>query len=199
MLGTEIHTFSSLKDLNDFLLDEIDQYRVLHEDYSQWLGSLLRSCEGTQKNEDWYKKSTELQKSLSMQAKKAPATKETGKNAGKKGKEKKGGGKGKTSESPIWVQSGNLCLSSTEQGQAEILFEAIEKINVKMQEIEKSKATIQQLERLGLGANVSYIVYIEDGVPKKIVLRAKNSTSEDEIFKFATELSVPALFSNFKE
>ena len=91
MLGTEIHTFSSLKDLNDFLLDEIDQYRVLHEDYSQWLGSLLRSCEDTHKNEDWYKKSTELQKSLSTQAKKVPATKEKGKKgAGKRavGKEK---------------------------------------------------------------------------------------------------------------
>jgi hypothetical protein len=195
MLGTEIHTFSSLKDLNDFLLDEIEQYKVLHEDYSQWLGSLLRSCEDAQKNEDWYKKSAELQKTLGTQAKKAPAAKETG----KKGAGKKGGGKGKTSGSPIWVQSGNLCLSSTEQGQAEILFEAIEKINAKMQEIEKSKATIQQLERLGLGASVSYIVYIEDGVPKKIVLRAKNSTSEDEIFKFATEISVPAIFSSFNK
>jgi len=184
-----------LKDLNDFLLDEIDQYRVLHEDYSQWLGSLLRSCEDTHKNEDWYKKSAELQKSLSTQAKKAPATKETG----KKGAGKKGGGKGKTSESLVWVQSGNLCLSSTEQGQAELLFDAIEKINAKVQEIEKSKVTIQQLERLGLGVDVSYILYIEDDVPKKVVLRAKNSSSKDEVFKFAAELSVPALFSNFKE
>jgi hypothetical protein len=195
MLGTEIRTFSSLKDLNDFLVDEISQYRVLHEDYSQWLGSLLRSCEGTCKNEEWYQKSAELQKNLSAQIKKAPATKESG----KKGAGKKGGGKGKTSESLVWIQSGNLCLSSTEQGQAEILFEAIERINVKVQEIEKSKVTLQQLERLGLGANVNYIVYIEDDVPKKVVLRAKNSSPKDEVFKFATELSVPALFSNFDD
>jgi hypothetical protein len=76
---------------------------------------------------------------------------------------------------------------------------SIEKINAKVQEIEKAKATIQQLERLGLGVDVSYIVYIEDDVPKKIVLRAKNSSPKDEVFKFVTELSVPALFSNFKE
>jgi hypothetical protein len=200
MMGTEIRTFSSLKDLNDFLIDEIDQYRVLHEDYSQWLGSLLRSCEGAHKNEEWYQKAAELQKNLSAQVKKVPAAKEAGKkNARKKGAGKKGGGKGKTAESLVWVQSGNLSLSSTEQGQAEILFDSIEKINAKVQEIEKSKVTIQQLERLGLGVDVSYIVYIEDDVPKKIVLRARDSSPKDEVFKFVTELSVPALFSNFKE
>ena len=64
------------------------------------------------------------------------------------------------------------------------------------QEIEKAKATIQQLERLGLGANVSYIVYIEDDAPKKVVLRA-NSSPKDEVFRFVTELSVPALFRGF--
>jgi transposase len=190
-LGTEIRTFTSLKDLNDFLIDEIEQYKVLHEDYSQWLGSLLRSCEDDHKNEEWYQKAADLQKTLSTQMKKAPAAKEKGKKNGGK----KGGGKGKN-ETPVWVQSGNLSLCSTEQGQAEILFEAIEKINVKMQEIEKAKTTIQQLERLGLGANISYIVYLEDDAPKKVVLRA-NSSPKDEVFRFATELSVPALFRDF--
>ncbi len=51
-----------------------------------------------------------------------------------------------------------------EQGQTEILFEAIEKINVKIQENEKFKVTVQQLARLGLGTSVSYIVYIEEDV-----------------------------------
>ena len=88
-------------------------------------------------------------------------------------------------------------LSSTEQGQAEVLFEAIEKIADKIQEMEKFKATIQQLERIGLGKNVNYIVYIEDEVPKKIVLRAKSGLLEDEAYKFATELSVPAVYSSF--
>ena len=41
---------------------------------------------------------------------------------------KKEGGKGKKTESSVWFQSGNVLISSTEQGQAEVLFEAIEKI-----------------------------------------------------------------------
>ena len=83
-----------------------------------------------------------------------------------------------------------------EQGQTEILFEAIEKINVKIQENEKFKATVQQLARLGLGTSVSYIVYIEEDIPKKIVLKPKANAKGDEAFKFVTELSVPAFYSS---
>jgi hypothetical protein len=169
--------------MTEYLLDLTGQYKVLFEDYSQWLGSLLRSCEETRKDEDWYQKSAALQKNL-RGPKKTPA---------KSGK----GGKGKKGESSAWIQTGNVLLSSTEQGQAEVLFEAIEKIGDKIQEIEKFKVTVQQLERMGLGTSVSYILYIEDDVPKKIVLRVKSGLPEEEVFKFATELSVPAVYSDF--
>ena len=184
-MGTEIRTFTTLKDLGDYLADHLDQYRMLYEDYSQWLGSLLRSCEENHKNEDWYQNSVAFQKSLGGAKTKA---------AGKTGKKK---GKGKKSASQVWVQSGDVMLSSTEQGQAEVLFEAIEKINDKIQDMEKFKATVQQLERLGLGKNVNYIVYIEDDIPRKIVVRAKSGLPEEEAFKFATELSVSAFYSDF--
>jgi predicted DNA-binding protein len=88
-------------------------------------------------------------------------------------------------------------LSSTEQGQVEILFEAIEKISSKIQELEKFKVAVQQLERIGLGKNVNYVIYIEEDIPKKIVLRMKSNLAEDEAFRFATELSVPAVFKTF--
>ena len=88
-------------------------------------------------------------------------------------------------------------LSSTEQGQAEVLFEAIEKIGDKIQDMEKFKATVQQLERLGLGKKTDYIVYIEDDIPRKIVVRAKSGLPGEEAYKFATELSVPAVYSDF--
>ncbi len=88
-------------------------------------------------------------------------------------------------------------LSSTEQGQAEVLFEAIEKIGDKIQDMEKFKATVQQLERIGLGKNVNYIVYIEDDIPRKIVVHAKSGLPEEEAFKFAAELEVPAFYSDF--
>ena len=186
-MGTEIHTFTTLKELGDYLAENLDQYRMLYEDYSQWLGSLLRSCEETHKNEEWYQNSVALQKSLPGAKKKA---------AGKAGKKK---GKRKKNESSVWIQSGDIVISSTEQGQAEVLFEAIEKINDKIQDMEKFKATVQQLERIGLGKKVNYIVYIEDDIPRKIVVHAKSGLPEEEAFKFATELSVPAFYSDFSD
>jgi predicted DNA-binding protein len=185
-VGTEIRTFTALKELGDYIADHLDQYRMLYEDYSQWLGSLLRSCEETQKNEEWYKNSAALQKSLAG-AKKAASAKN----------QKKKKGKGKKNQSSIWVQSGDVMLSSTEQGQAEVLFEAIEKIGDKIQDMEKFKATVQQLERIGLGQKTDYVVYIEDDIPSKIVVRAKSGSPDEEAFKFATELSVPAFYSDF--
>jgi predicted DNA-binding protein len=188
-MGTEIHTFTTLKDMTEYLTDQSDQYKALFEDYSQWLGTLLRSCEENHKNEDWYQKSASLQKNLRGPTKKAAENKAAGKK----------GGKRKKDMSSAWIQSGNVLLSSTEQGQAEVLFEAIEKLGEKIQDMEKFKATVQQLERIGLGKNVNYIVYIEDDIPRKIVLRAKSGLPEEEAFKFATELSVPAVYSDFSD
>jgi hypothetical protein len=184
-MGTEIRTFTTLKETNEYLQEQASQYKALFEDYSQWLGSLLRIAEADHKNDEWYQKSAALQKNLKGTTKKAPENKAAPKK----------GGKGKAIESPCWVQSGSVMLSSTEQGQVEILFEAIEKINVKVVELEKFKATVQQLERIGLGKNVNYIVYLEDDIPKKIVIRAKGNQA-DEGFRFATELSVAAAALN---
>jgi len=74
------------------------------------------------------------------------------------------------------------------------LFEAIEKINTKIQENEKFKITVQQLARLGLGATVQLYSYIEEDIPKKIVLKPKGNSKGDEVFKFMTELSAPGFY-----
>ncbi|MCW4004652.1 MAG: hypothetical protein NWE95_12150 [Candidatus Bathyarchaeota archaeon] len=184
-MGTEIHTFSSLKDITEFIINQTNQYKSLFDDYSQWLGTVLRDCESAHKNEEWYQKSMALQKTLRSQSKKPPEP------------EKKKGGKGaKGQEEPShWVQAGDVAISFTEQGQTEILFEAIEKIKAKIQEYDKFKVTIQQLARLGLGTTVDYIVYLEENIPKKIVLKQKANTKGDEAFKFMTELSIPAYYS----
>ena len=186
-LGIEIRTFTTLRELSDYLVEHLDQYNMIYEDYSQWLGSLLRSCEKDHKDEEWYKKSAALQKSLAGSKAKTPA--KSGKKKSKK--------KGKKNESSTWIQSGDVMISSTEQAQTEMLFEAIEKIGKKIQEMEKFKSTVQQLERLGLGKKTDYIVYIEDDIPRKIVVRLKSGLPEEEAFKFATELSVSALFRDF--
>ncbi len=186
-LGTEIRTFMSLKDLTEYLSNQTTQYKALYEDYSQWLGSVLRDAQSNHKNEEWFQKSAALQKTLKASSKK-PAETDKSKKGGK-------GAKGKE-ETSCWVQSGDIAISFTEQGQTEILFEAIEKINVKVQEYEKFKGTVQQLARLGLGTTVNYIVYIEEDVPKKIVLKQKTTAKEDEAFKFIAELSVPAFYNS---
>lgn len=180
-MGTEIRTFNTLKDITDYVVDQTEQHRVLYEDYSQWLGTLLRDSEVNHKNEDWYQKSVAMQKT-------------TTKSPPKKAPEKKPAGKNKKDENSIWIPSGSILLASTDQGQAEVLFEAIEKIGTKIQDLEKLKASIQQLERIGLGKNVSYILYIEDDVPKKIVVQPKTS-SNDSSFKYETELSIQAYCS----
>ncbi|MCW3994790.1 MAG: hypothetical protein NWE98_01410 [Candidatus Bathyarchaeota archaeon] len=186
-MGTEIQTFSSIKDLTEFLANQITQYKALFEDYSQWLGTVLRDAEAKHKNEEWFQKSQALQKNLKLQPKK-PQEKEGTKKGGKHAK-------GQGDES-CWVQSGSIALSFTEQGQTEILFEAIEKLKNKIQEFEKFRGTVQQLARLGLGSTVNYIVYIEEDVPKKIVLKQKANANGDEAFKFMTELSVPAYYQS---
>ena len=183
-LGTEIHTFTSLKDLTEYLAVQTSQYKATFEDYSQWLGTVLRDAENTHKNDEWYQKSAALQKTLKATAKKPVETDKSKKS-----------GKGKEEES-CWIQSGDIAISFTEQGQTEILFLAIEKINTKIQEFEKFKGTVQQLARLGLGTTVNYIVYIEEDVPKKIVLKQKANAKGDEAFKFIAELSVPAYYSS---
>ena len=63
-MGTEIHTFTSLKELTEFIAEQTTQYRAAYEDYSQWLGTLLRDVESAHKNEEWYQKSAALQKNL---------------------------------------------------------------------------------------------------------------------------------------
>jgi len=183
-LGTEIRAFSSLKELTEFLMEQALQYKGLLEDYSQWLGALLRDFESSHKDEEWFQKSTAMQKVLRSQSKRPPEMTKGKKHA--KGRQ----------ETSCWVQLGEIAVSYTEQGQTEILFEAIEKINGKIQEIEAFKGAVQQLARLGLGTTVNYVVYIADDIPKKIVLKPKTISKGDEAFKFAADLSVPAFYSS---
>jgi hypothetical protein len=182
-MGTEIRTFTTLKDITEYVTDQLGQHKALYEDYSQWLGTLLRDCEANHKNDDWYQKTAALQKTTKTPPKKAPEKKQSG-------------GKGKKNESSIWIPSGSILLSSTDQGQAEVLFEAIEKIGEKIQDLDKLKASIVQLERIGLGKNVNYILYIEEDIPKKIVVQPKGNSADDGAFKYATEMSIQAFYND---
>ena len=121
-MGTEIRTFYSLKEIDDYLNDQTNQYKALSEDYSQWLGSLLRDSEDAGK-------SAALQKNMRNSAKK---NMDTGRSSKKNAE-----GKSNKDQNSGWIHAGDVLLCSTEQGEAEILFEAIEEINKKIQSLEK--------------------------------------------------------------
>ena len=182
-MGTEIRQFTTIKDIVDYASNQISQNKALFEDYSQWLGTLLRDFEKDHKDEEWYKKTAIIQKNLKSQSKQPPKSYNDKKTKGKKGKGE--------AES-CWVYSGELQISFADEAQTQILFEAIEKIKAKIQEFEKFKIAIQQLSRLGLGTSVTYLIYIEDDSPKKIVLKSRGNTKGEESFNFAAEFSVPA-------
>jgi hypothetical protein len=183
-MGTEIRQFTSIKDIVDFVSNQILQNKSLFEDYSQWLGTLLRDFESNHKNDEWYQKTASIQKSLKNQSKQPPEKSPSNK------KTKTKGGKGEADS--CWVYSGELQISFNDEAQTQILFEAIEKIKAKIQELEKFKLGIQQLSRLGLGTSVTYLIYIEEDSPKKIVLKSRGNAKGIESFNFAAEFSVPA-------
>ena len=168
---TEIRTFYSLKEMRESVEEEINQYKSLLDDYSQWLGTLLRNPESS-KNQEWLKKAAELQKVLRT----------GGRRKGKK-EEKK------ASTSTEWVQFKDIMLCADDFGEAEILFEAVEELKNKIEKLEKIKNSINDLERYGLGKEVLYITYIHDGIPEKIVFRPKKGEAAEK-FEFTAELSM---------
>lgn len=169
---TEIRTFYSLKEVRECIESEITQYKLLLEDYSQWLGSLLRNPESA-KNPDRMKKTAELQKILRA--------------GGRRGNKK---GEKKASTTTEWVQFKDIMLNADELGEAEILFEATEELKDKIDKLEKAKNSVVDLERYGLGKEVLYVTYIHDGVPEKIVFKPKKDIEATEKFEFLADFSV---------
>lgn len=177
-LATEIRSFYSLRDLRESLASEIDQYVAVADEYSQWLGSFLRDMEATHANEEWFKKISQTQKSLQGKAKKDMEK-------GARGERSK-----KMGASSEWISFRGVMLSASEQGEAEILFDAIEEIHRKIEQLNKVKSSIENLEKSTLGKDTIYIAYFRNGVPEKIVLRHKRDKEFTEKFNFMTDLSV---------
>jgi hypothetical protein len=169
---TEIRTFYSLKEIREMVEAGISQYKLLLEDYSQWLGSLLRNPE-TAKSQEQMKKFAELQKVL-----------RTGGRKGGRKEEKKVG------VSTEWVQFKDVMLSADALGEAEVLFEAIEELKSKIDKLERAKNSIIDLERYGLGKELLFIAFIRDGVPEKIVFKPKKGFGVPEKFEFEADFSV---------
>jgi hypothetical protein len=165
-LVTEIRSFYSLKELSESLEEEINSYKAVVEDYSQRLGSFLREMETTHGNEEWFKKFSALQKSSKNEK-----------------------GKGKKSDLSNWIAFKDIMLSKDEQGEAQILFEAIEENNNKITRLIKTKETIEDLKKLGLGEEILYVAYMRDEVPERIVLHKREEKETAEKFEFVATFS----------
>jgi len=169
---TEIRTFYSLKEIRESIEAEISQYRLLLEDYSQWLGSLLRNP-GSSNKQEMMKKTAELQKVL-----------RAGSRKGSKKEEKK------TGTSIEWTPFKDIMICADDIGEAEILFEVTEELKLKIDRLEKAKSSIIDLERYGLGKELLYITYIHNGVPERIVFKPKKDIDVKERFEFAADFSI---------
>ncbi|MEM2546585.1 MAG: hypothetical protein QXM37_03035 [Candidatus Bathyarchaeia archaeon] len=168
---TEIRTFYSIREIREMVEAEISQHKVLLEDYSQWLGTLLRSPESS-KNPEWAKRAAELQKVL--------------KTGGRKGGKKEE----KSTYSSEWVAFKDLMICADEFGEMEIIFEAVEELKNKLEKLEKAKNSLAELERYGFGKDVIYVTYIHEGVPEKIAVKPKKTLERMERFEFVADFSV---------
>lgn len=177
-LTTEIRSFYSLRDMRESLEKEITQYEAVADEYSQWLGSFLRDMEASHGADEWFKKLVANQKSLQTKPKTQSAKVVKGEKA-KKGRA--------PSE---WITFKDVMLSASEQGEAEILFDAIEEINGKIMQLNKVKSTIENMEKSALGKDIIYIAYIHNGIPEKIVLRHRRDKEFAEKFKFIADFSM---------
>jgi len=169
--ATEIRTFYSIKEIREMVEAEISQHKTLLEDYSQWLGTLLRNPESS-KNPEWAKRVSELQKVL--------------KSGGRKGGKKEE----KPGSSTEWVEFKDLMICADEFGEVEIIFEAVEELKNKVDKLERAKNSLTELERYGFGKNVVYVTYIHEGVPEKIAVKPKKELVGEEKFKFIADFSV---------
>jgi hypothetical protein len=173
-LTTEIRSFYSLQDLRESIDEEISKCKTVVDEYSQWLGSLLRDMEAIHGNEEWFKRLSHLRKFSKKESMKE----------GKRGRIKK------SASYFEWIPYKDIMLSADEQAEAEILFDAIEELNEKIEQLTKVKNAIADLEKSALGKDIIYVTYIHDGVPEKIVLRHKKGKELEERFKFTADFSV---------
>ena len=162
-LVTEIVTLRSLQELQARLESETESYMSQKEEISERLGDFLRDAEEEHGDQDWFKQ-------LDL--------------------EKLGGKKnGKKRKGSDWVQFQGLALSSSLQGEAEVMFEALSMISGKLEALGRGIASLEELRKVGLGNDVSYVCYLEDGVLSKIVIKPVDADAQTR-FTFNREFTV---------
>lgn len=146
-LVTEVMVLNSLQELTTYLEAEIKTCTTMKEKYSEQLGGFLREAEEKYGDEDWFKE-------LSLDK----IGKTRRRRRGKKGL-------------ADWIQFQNIELSSSIQGEAEVMFDIIEALTKRIVELEEVKDSIEELKNIGFGNDVNYICLIKDGLVERIVIK----------------------------
>ena len=158
--STEIVEISSIQELREMVDKEISHYQSLSEMYSVQLGEILRASVDEHSEEEWYKK-------LQLGDKLPKAREKPEKKEKKGGKGKKGGKKA----SSDWALFKDVHIATGVKGKALLMFEAVEIIKSKLEELQATKSSLEELRNIGLGEDVSYLALVQDGTPRKIVIK----------------------------
>lgn len=164
----EIRSFHSLSGLNTFIERSIHWYEGIVKECNGRLGELLRDQKGTPDEK--------LLKELSEKGF-TPQKKEQDK------KDKKSG----ISSSGDWLSFKGLMFSVNKQSRAEILFEAVDRINKNLERLKEIKKLVEELQKTGLSSNLVYTIYFVEGVPEKIFMEP--SENLEPKYKFEVNLS----------
>lgn len=83
-----------------------------------------------------------------------------------------------------WSRLGELLTHRGEssKAEAEMYFESTEQLKTRLARLEQVKGTVNKLSELEPEPRVTYLVYLREGIPERVLLRRK-----EEVEKFAFE------------
>lgn len=211
-IPSQIHIFNSLQELLGFVDKSIAENKAILKTYEDELGNLLRQSEQTATEEEWVKdlqskmsskksdkspeKAADSQQSAGQenvdQSKDKKDKKKEDKKKDKEAKrvkiDKKGKGRDKKFSSQGWVNYRDVSIfnGKTSQGKADVYFGIINEIKTTIEKLNGVKEAVSPLSNLGFSQNVSYLTYVKNGIPERLVLY-QGTLRADTKFEFTAQ------------
>jgi len=163
-ISSQIHTFESFNGLIKFMDDTINLNKSELFRYENEIGQLLRQT-GNNVDQVWLQ---EIRDKLN-QGKQNPT--DNTKSDNKKKTEKRKNKPAVTKVSKNWQTYANMQIFTgpVHQGKTEIYFEIVNELKTVLVNLNQTKDTLSQFANIGLNG-VLYMLYVKNGIPKKIVL-----------------------------
>lgn len=210
---SQIYIFGSLQELLGFVDKNIADNKMILKVYEDELGNSLRQSEQNVAEEEWLKdlrskmssdikSDKSLEKAANNQQNSAQENVEQSKNKKDKNKEdkkkdkeakkvkidKKDKGRNKKFSSEGWVNYRGVSLFNGKslQGKADVYFDIINEIKITIEKLNGVKEAVSPLSNLGFGKNVSYLTYVKNGIPERLVLYPGAPTADTK-FEFTAQ------------